>query len=494
MDELWEQYKGIEQRPCPSVSFEEVFLLRDNWNNNDDDDNDENDENNNNCVIIDTRTPKEFAEAHVYGAHNIPLLNDYQRHVVGKTYHDQSKHDAIQIGWELFSPQIYDFLQCFEPYRNNNNKNTNTKIYIYCWRGGMRSRTVTNLLLLNGYTQVYQVQGGYKRYLNDIVWKGLERFATDGYQPQFIVLFGNTGTRKTQVLQELKKKKKQRQHKHKHKQLPVIDLEDLAGHMGSVYGGVVLQQQPKSQKQFSILLYHALDEYKDEPLVLIEGEAHKIGNVHLPQFVHSKINHDVRKILVKASLATRVTCISNDYLVSDDSIARLKTVTRDNISLQRNIGPTKLQQLQQWLDDGEFKTAIEWLLIEYYDQRYIYNKKSHNYVKTVCSDDLQQCCQDLIDYYHDEKQKIMLMTTNHNNDTHDDNSATTTTATTATTTTASTRSLDLNSTSSSSSTSATTTYWWKKQQWFIVLPAVAMTVAVVGVGAMTLLRSSRRNK
>lgn len=44
------------------------------------------------------RAPKEYANGHIPNAHNIPLFNDEERHVVGKAYKEHGKDKAIELG------------------------------------------------------------------------------------------------------------------------------------------------------------------------------------------------------------------------------------------------------------------------------------------------------------------------------------------------------------------------------------------------------------
>jgi tRNA 2-selenouridine synthase len=359
-----EKYKGIEARECPCVTFEEVlsFCRTDGT-----------------TIIIDTRTPKEFKESHVIDAVNIPLLNDEQRHIIGKTYKEESREAAMAIGKELFHPStaIHDFLHQFEQHKTK-------RIFVYCWRGGMRSRIVVNLLVMHGF-DVFQVSSGFKLYMNDIIWKGLDAFA-GSFQPRFIVLFGNTGTRKTEILKKLEAEG-----------LPVMDLEGLAGHKGSVYGAVNAVQ--KSQKMFSILVYHKLESFKDFKYIFVEGESNKIGNVHLPEFVYNKIKHDEWKVLVAASLETRIKVIRKEYITTEDSIRQLHEAT-DSFSMVRNIGKQNVAMLHAMAENGEYDACTEWLLLNHYDPRYKFAKEDHSYKLDVVSDDIDECCAELTDFYH----------------------------------------------------------------------------------------------
>lgn len=318
-------YIGLEKVTSPKITFEEALARqRDTPGDN---------------IIVDIRTPSEYKEGHVMGASSIALMDDFQRHIIGKTYHEQSKDAAISKGWEMFSPLVGRYLSEYDKHKNKT-------ILVYCWRGGMRSRIVVNVLNKNGFDAI-QIEGGYKRYMNEIIWKGLKDFEQE-YKPRLVVLFGNTGTRKTEILKLLEAQG-----------LPVIDLEGLAGHRSSLYGGVDLEQ--KSQKMFSILLYNKLNDLKDSKYIFVEGEAHKVGDIHIPLFILKKINNEV-KIRVRATMETRIEHLKREYLRTDDSVLQLHEAT--NLAAKYT-GKKNAAMLHKLLDDGDFDKFTEWLLVNY---------------------------------------------------------------------------------------------------------------------------------
>jgi tRNA 2-selenouridine synthase len=367
---------GMEKTPCESITFEAAFVQLDTVKKG---------------LFVDVRTPKEYHDGHVKDACSVPLMSDAHRHLIGWTYAKQGADSAIATGWQVFQPplmrELFDTLDRHLADRSLSKEGT--PIYVYCWRGGMRSRIVTNLLRMNGFDQAVQVVGGYKYYMNNIVWKGLERLSKT--VPPFIVLFGNTGTRKTELLHEL-----QRQN------YPVLDLEGLAGHKGSVYGAV--DEQPRTQKQFSALLYHELDRLVRSSLsngpsyIFVEGEARKIGDAHLPDFVYDQIQNADAKVLVTATLPARVACLQRQYLATADSVRQLHEATDLEI-VSRRIGKKHVQSLHQMLDAGDYATFAEWLLVNYYDVRYRFAKQEFTYALQVSSDDLDECCQELMAFH-----------------------------------------------------------------------------------------------
>src|SRR3989338_5553245 len=127
-------------------------------------------------LFIDTRTPAEFDEDHIQGAINLPVLSNDERALVGTIYKQKSKEEAIAVGKEFFSKKQPQFLREVE-------KNKTKKLIINCWRGGMRSRFIVDLLRSLGY-DAYQLQGGYKEYRR-YVREQLEQFQL---KPKLIVL------------------------------------------------------------------------------------------------------------------------------------------------------------------------------------------------------------------------------------------------------------------------------------------------------------------
>lgn len=361
---------GMEKIPCKTITFEAAFGKCCDMTTK--------------AIFIDVRSPKEYGAGHVKDALSVPLMSDAHRHLIGWTYAHKSKEDAISTGWNLFRPPL--MRELFNTLDQHLTDRSLTKqdapVYVYCWRGGMRSRIVTNLLRMNGYNNAVQVVGGYKHYMNEVVWKGLEGLKTT--VPPFMVLYGNTGTRKTELLHALQGKG-----------YPALDLEELAGHKGSVYGAV--DTQPRTQKQFSALLYHELDRLKSFPFIFVEGESRKIGNSHLPDFIYEKIQTNF-KVLITAELETRVQCLQRQYLGTADSVQQLHEATDVEI-VSRHIGKKNVQNLHRMLDDQDYAGFAEWLLVNYYDIRYRFGKQENKYELQVSSDNLEECCQQLIALY-----------------------------------------------------------------------------------------------
>ena len=187
-------------------------------------------------AIIDVRSPAEFAEDHIPGAINCPVLDDEQRIVVGTLYKQVSPFEARKIGAALVSENIARHLRA-----HFLDKAKDWKPLIYCWRGGNRSGSMTTVFRAVGWKAV-QLDGGYKTWRSHVVTQ-LENL------PQaftFRVVCGATGSGKTRILQAIADLGEQ-----------VLDLETLASHKGSVLGVLPGQPQP-SQKSFETSLLTVL--------------------------------------------------------------------------------------------------------------------------------------------------------------------------------------------------------------------------------------------
>lgn len=310
--------------------------------------------------IIDVRSPKEYLEGSLPGAVNIPIFDNEERSLVGTIYRQGGRDVAIDTGFELVEARIAGLLGDFSPYRGQ-------KIALFCARGGMRSRSVVNLLVQNGFS-AWQLAGGYKQYRQHLL-DVLARFS-----PACIVLHGLTGTGKTRILQHLDH---------------VIDLEDLAQHQSSLFGG--MNRQPRSQRWFDAYLHKVICELAQEPY-FIEGESRQMGNIYLPSGLAGAMKAG-QLVLVKASMETRVARILEDYPVDDEqTVAEVERILK---SLRRKLGGAISDRLCSLLHQNRLAELVETLLVEYYDKRYQNNLLQYNYQFSLNSEDIPQAAVEL---------------------------------------------------------------------------------------------------
>ena len=211
-------------------------------------------------AIIDARSPGEFAEDHLPGAVNWPVLDDEQRRIVGTLYVQSSALAARKLGATMVARNIADHLD-----RWIADKPRDWQPLVYCWRGGQRSGSLAWFLDQIGF-RTAKLQGGYKGF-RAVVRQDLADWPS---RFDFRVLAGRTGSGKTRLLQALAAEGAQ-----------VLDLEALAAHRGSILGGLPDQPQP-TQKAFDNRLWQALRLLDAARPVFVERESKKIGRLQLP--------------------------------------------------------------------------------------------------------------------------------------------------------------------------------------------------------------------
>ena len=91
-------------------------------------------------TIIDVRSPSEFAEDHLPGAINLPVLDDAERARVGTIYKQDSPFNARKIGGALVAQNTAHHLETALA-----DKDGSWQTLVYCWRGGQRSGVLLGL-------------------------------------------------------------------------------------------------------------------------------------------------------------------------------------------------------------------------------------------------------------------------------------------------------------------------------------------------------------
>lgn len=217
-------------------------------------------------ATIDVRSPAEYAQDHIPGSVNMPVLDDDERARVGCVYKQQGAFEARRMGAALVARNAARHIE--GPLANHGKS---WRPMIYCWRGGQRSGAFATILSQIGW-RVGVVAGGYKS------WRRVVSDAVQSPVPlahRVILLDGNTGTAKTEVLRKIAAAGGQ-----------VIDLECLARHRGSVFGRHATSAQP-SQRFFESSLALALSSLDTTRPLIIEAESPRIGCLHLPSALKS---------------------------------------------------------------------------------------------------------------------------------------------------------------------------------------------------------------
>jgi tRNA 2-selenouridine synthase len=294
--------------------------------------------------IVDVRSPAEFAEDHLPGAINAPVLNDEERARVGTLYKQVSPFAAKKLGAALVARNVALHIEQHFIARERD-----WRPLVYCWRGGKRSGALAHVLREIGW-DACQLDGGYKAYRRYIVGE-LQIL------PQRLtwrVVCGATGSGKSRLLAALAAQGAQ-----------VLDLEALAAHKGSVLGGMPAGPQP-SQKMFESGIHSALTRLDAHRPVFVEAESRKIGALHLPDALLETMRASAC-LRIEASMPARVRYLLEDYAYLLDDPIGLKT----KLDCLRGLQPT--ETLLRWhamIDAGDWPGLVCELLGTHYDPLY----------------------------------------------------------------------------------------------------------------------------
>jgi tRNA 2-selenouridine synthase len=321
--------------------------------------------------LLDVRAPVEFAQGAFPHATNIPLLDDQQRETIGKRYKDAGQDEAIRLGLELATDEIR--AQRLDAWRLF--CEANPAGFLYCFRGGLRSRTAQQWLRQQGIDYPL-VQGGFK---------SMRRFLIDELEEsarnlRLVCVSGLTGVGKTRVL------KQTRHH---------IDLEGLANHRGSAFGGDALDSQPAVidwENRVSIELLKHRQTFPGRAL-LVEDEGRRIGRIGVPNNLYELMLKAPRAI-VTVDTETRIRLIGEDYILhSWPQFQRVHGVAAETefrryvldslARIQKRLGGERYQQVHSSFEAGlcnffasgdvsSFNPGIRILLEQYYDPMYLY--------------------------------------------------------------------------------------------------------------------------
>lgn len=296
------------------------------------------------ALLVDARSPGEFAEATIPGAVNVPIFDDAERARVGLLYKEAGKGVASRLAVEMVAPKIPALIRQIDAALAGRK----LPIVAFCWRGGMRSRALTSFLDLAGFP-AWQLEGGHKAFR-----AGVREFFEHGRWGRLLVLRGLTGVGKTRLLLQLKAEG-----------YPVLDLEGLANHRGSAFGALGLPPQP-SQKAFETMLWDELRQIPPDGYALAEGESRHIGRLSLPPRVFAALQTETT-LWINASLDCRTRIILADYPARD---SLREAFIRPLQALKPRLGGEVVDRLLALLEAGEWETLTQELMVRYYDPLY----------------------------------------------------------------------------------------------------------------------------
>ncbi|MDP0492155.1 MAG: tRNA 2-selenouridine(34) synthase MnmH [Verrucomicrobiota bacterium JB023] len=293
--------------------------------------------------IIDVRTPSEYAEDHLPGAINLPVLSDAQRVEVGTLY-KQDQFAARALGARYISANISDHLAVISEQWPRQQQPL-----LYCWRGGLRSRSFALILRSIGW-RARLIEGGYKSYRRHV----LEDLKAQAARPEleFHVLAGLTGTGKTRLLHHLREQG-----------ADVLDLEGLANHRGSLLGA--RGPQP-SQKYFESQLHTELTAFDGNSPVFVEAESNRIGNVSIPPPLWQKLA-SARVTEIQLPLPERAQLLQEDYPQFIERPAELSSLLDE---LRRLRGHEQVDRWQEQIARQDWPAFLASILRDHYDLAY----------------------------------------------------------------------------------------------------------------------------
>ena len=303
-------------------------------------------------TMLDVRSPAEYKHAHIPKAHSLPLFSDEERKVVGTTYKQVSREQAIKKGLEYFGPKMLSIVEeackisdSAQPQIANRQSKI---ILVYCWRGGMRSAAIAWLLDLYGF-KVYTLSGGYKKFRNYVLNMFHHPFTLK-------ILGGYTGSGKTELLKLLSEKGQ-----------AVVDLEAIASHKGSAFGKIGMPEQP-GQEMFENLLAFALENLRDKE-IWIEDESQRIGNVNIPAALWFTMRQSPIFFL-DIPFEERLIHLVEEYKIADQQ-QLIDAIDR----ITEKLGGLNAKKAVEFLEQGDMKECFR-ILLQYYDKFYL--KALHN--------------------------------------------------------------------------------------------------------------------
>ena len=292
-------------------------------------------------AALDARTPDEFAEDRIPGAVNLPALSNAERAEVGKL-HQQDAFAARRRGAGMLAINAARHLE-----ERLAEHPKSWRPLVYCWRGGQRSGALAEILRRVGWS-AERLEGGYKRYRN---WVMQELTSRPG-RMSLVMLAGKTGTGKTRLLRALQECGAQ-----------ILDLEGLANHRGSVFGGA--GEQP-SQRMFESNLLAALCALDPNRVAFAEAESRKIGDIHLPAGM-LRAMRGAPAVLLEADLSERAQWIASEY----ESFSRDDHAFEGALAkLEKYAGAKKLREWRDLRARGDFAALAADMLESFYDKGY----------------------------------------------------------------------------------------------------------------------------
>lgn len=291
-------------------------------------------------VVVDVRSPAEFAKGHIPEAVNLPLFSNSERAIVGTKYKQENRESAVRAGIDIVTPKMSFYFSELEKLKLDNKK-----LLLYCWRGGMRSRGMAQLFRAAGY-QTHILEKGYKSYRQSVL-------ACFELPFKLLIIGGMTGSGKSYVLKELVNLGEQ-----------IVDLEEIAHHKGSAFGALGQEDQP-TVEQFENFLHHKLRVLDPQKTIWLEDESRLIGKVSIPKHFFTQMR-STRVIKLEMSKELRIKRLMREY-----TDFQPQEIINSIQNISRRLGGKAAAQAVEAVLNQDFYTAID-IVLSYYDKTYAY--------------------------------------------------------------------------------------------------------------------------
>ena len=311
-------------------------------------------------LLVDARSPAEYARAHFPGAVNIPLMDDEERRQVGITYKSNGRDAAVVKGFDLVGKKFGDFVRTVRKHTGER------RLLLYCWRGGMRSGIMSWVLETAGYKTVL-LKGGYKAFRDWV----LHQLTTE---KRVVIVGGKTGSGKTELLQELRMLGEQ-----------VICLETLARHRGSAFGAMGMEPSPRNE-MFQNQLALEWNKADASKTLWMENESQLIGPILIPPPVFDRMRRSP-VVEIDMERSERIRRIIAEY-----GKFPLPGLEENTLKLAKRLGGLRTREALEALREGRMEKWVEEMLF-YYDKTYehsLESRENKNLIKLECDGDLKE--------------------------------------------------------------------------------------------------------
>lgn len=287
--------------------------------------------------VLDVRSPGEYAHGHIPGAVSFPLLTDGERAEVGTRYKKSGRNEAVELGFDIIGPKLGDLV------RRAGELAPEGAVRVHCWRGGMRSRSTAWFLQTAGFRAV-TLEGGYKSYRRHV-----RRIVA---VPRSIrIVSGLTGTGKTSILNALEEAGEQ-----------VLDLEGLANHRGSSFGGLKMPPQPSTQ-HFENLIAERLSGFDPGRRLWIEAESARVGSCWVPEELFAQMKTAPTVDLYRP-LEERLDVLTETYGPAD-----MEALVEATERIRKRLGGKRTRDAVELIRQKDLRGACR-IILDYYDRTY----------------------------------------------------------------------------------------------------------------------------